>query len=70
MKKVPPTFIPNETLTYISIGNTADQIRAMLEVRLTSWMPDKMRTVYVRMIKDANKLEILADKFANIEYED
>lgn len=64
------TPISNDTLTYISIGNTADQIRAMLEVRHTSWMPAKLRTVYERMIKDANKLEILAEKHANIEYED
>jgi hypothetical protein len=67
MKK---TSIPNATLTFISIGNTADQVRAMLEVRLTRWMPDDMRKVYERMIRDANKLEIMAEKHANIKYED
>lgn len=62
------THIPSATMTYIGILNTADQIRAMLEVLHTQWMPKKLRTVYERMIADARELEKIADKLANIEY--
>jgi len=38
-----------------------------LSVYYTGWMPQKMRTIYERMEKDARALEIEAENLANIE---
>jgi Leu/Phe-tRNA-protein transferase len=70
MKKKPKTYIPDDTLTWLSIADMADQCRAMLESRTTCWMPAKVRKVYERMIKDSHALQVEAYKLANIQHED
>ena len=54
----------SDAVTYSRISAHADIIRAILESHHLQWMPHDMRLIYRRMIQDANRLEIMADKLS------
>ena len=64
------TRIPKDTLTYLNLVNIGICIDEILGQYSLGWMPVEIDKVYRRMKKDAERLTILAEKAANVEYED
>lgn len=69
MARKKKTKIDDETLTFLHIANIGMCIGEILGQYRSHWMKPEMQKIYLRMRKDANQLEILAEKAANVEYE-
>jgi hypothetical protein len=62
------TKIPSDVGTYLNICQISADINQILEQYNTHWMPEKMKKHFIKMMKDANKLGLMAEKLAKVEW--